>query len=1110
MFENLSSMLTRPGLMGMMDNKETELSLKEGENRFVSVLFADIKGFTAMSELLEPDVLQHLIDQLMISFSERINKYGGYVDKYEGDRIMAHFGSLQYLENNARRAVYAGLELIDVIQMYNLLRKDIPELCHIPTDLAVRVGVNCGMVATGKVGLKREGDFTVYGDVVNLASRMEEMGMPMRIMLPGEMKDALEGYFEFEEHGTMQVKGKSLPISTWLVKGVNLRQFSRLISQSSFIGREAELTKLSEVYKANLAMQEAGDFQTKAQVLRISAVAGMGKTRLIKEFSSSLPGGCCLIAEISPIYQAPFASFRELIRSHYNLDDSISPELARQRMDRGLREMQSILPDILYQDLLAAFPQLFFIAGYNPSHGLESGNMEDVVSSLNNSILLFVQALALKCAAEGKLLVLVFDDLHFCDEVSLNALVYLLKNVWLVAEGEALNARIMFILSCRQGQQPLLKLPSGIKKEELLLAELNESQIESFIRGSIKDFEMPGHILKELGRKSAGNPFYIEEWIASLKRKLSSGESIDLYDFAIPENVLELVLSRLMHLDKQSIILLQKASAIGLNFYKSVLQKLDDKLAPKSDIELNMQHISAVEFLYTLSENEEDTEYGFRHSITHQAVYDSILKINKKLMHKIIAEIIEAQYQQALPQWFFALEHHYAEAEEQGKRLYYLRESIDFARSVFMNKKTIEYCDKLLALENLAKREEIVTLKATVLLDMGLYAEATELLAQLGKVYHSDEYVLAQTRILMATGNMQDADKYLRTRLDGFSSASLKNMAKILHLDIRRQLREDKNFEKNAGELLCEVADNPYLCARLENTVGLYYQNRAEYHKAIEYYNRAIEHGINHKSLAAKAHHNKGNVLCKLGKPDEAMLHYQTAYQLARFLDDEGGKARIGSDMGTLFMAKGDYALAASKLKESSEMAVAAGNLNLASEINYNLAYILLTEGKLSQALTAAKKCIKQFTKMHNLKNLSYAKDMLGDILYKQGKFAEAEAVYLDNLAFQEQIEDREGIAHTYGNLGNTAAEKQDWQAAEEYYGLQARVLSEIGDVEGEGKAWYNLAMLDEERGELESAIPKVEKALLLFRRGGFEMYLEDVQDYLQELKDKHESTINK
>ena len=135
---------------------------------------------------------------------------------------------------------------------------------------------------------------------------------------------------------------------------------------------------------------------------------------------------------------------------------------------------------------------------------------------------------------------------------------------------------------------------------------------------------------------------------------------------------------------------------------------------------------------------------------------------------------------------------------------------------------------------------------------------------------------------------------------------------------------------------------------------------------------------------------------------------------------------------------------------------------------------------------------------------------MLGDILYKQGKFAEAEAVYLENLAFQEQIEDREGIAHTYGNLGNTAVEKQDWQAADEYYRYQASMLSEIGDVEGEGKAWYNLAMLDEDRGELELAIPKVEKALQLFRRGGFEMYLEDVQDYLQELKEKHESTINK
>lgn len=1103
MFENLSSMLTRPGLLGMVDNKEAELALKEGENRFVSVLFADIKGFTSMSELLEPDILQHLIDQLMLSFSERIAKYGGYVDKYEGDRIMAHFGSVQYLENNARRAVYAGLELIDVIELYNKLRKDIPELSHIQTDLAVRVGVNCGMVATGKVGLKREGDFTVYGDVVNLASRMEEMGVPMRIMLPSDMKDALEGYFEFEEHGTLPVKGKSLPVSIWLVASANTRQFSRLISQSSFVGREAELAMLTDIYRNNMALQAARDFVTKPQLVRISAVAGMGKTRLIKEFSKTLPEGCCLMAEVSPIYQAPFASFKELIRCHFVMDDGTSPELAIRMMEKGLHDMQSAIPPSLYDALLSVLPQLLFIAGYAPAHGLESGNMEDVIASLNHSILLFIQALALKCAMDGKLLLLVFDDLHFCDEVTLNALVYLLKNVWQLANGEALEARIMFILSCRKGQQPLLKLPNGIKREELLLAELDEAQIECFIESSISGLELPRHILKELGRKSAGNPFFIEEWIASLKRKLAGGENINLYDFAIPENVLELVLSRLMHLDKQSVILLQKASAIGISFYKSVLAQLDEKLAPRSEIELNMQHISAVEFLYTISEGGEDTEYGFRHSITHQAVYDSILKINKKLMHKIIAEIIEAQYQQELPQWFFALEHHYGEAEEQGKRLFYLRESIDFARSVFMNKKTIEYCDKLLAIDSLGNREEIVTLKAAVLLDMGLYAEAAKLLGQLGESYLSDEYVLAQTRILMATENLKEAEAYLKEKLESFSSGQSLDMAMILHLDIRRQLRDDKDFEKSAGELLCKVADNPYMCARLENTIGLYYQNHAEYIKAIEYFNRAIEHGINHKSLAAKAHHNKANVLCKLGKRDEAMLNYQTAYQLARFLDDEGGKARISCDMGTLYQAKGDYTLAASKLKESSEMAQAAGNISLASEINYNLANFLFNEGKLTQALSAVKKCIKQFTKMHNMKNLSFAHDLLGDILYKQGKYQQAEEVYRANLGFQEQIEDREGIAHSYGNLGNIAAEKQDWQAADEYYGLQAKLLAEFGDVEGEGKAWFNWAILDDERGKLDAAIQKTEKALLLFRRGGFEIYLEDVQDYLQDLKDK-------
>lgn len=1109
MFNNLSSLLSSSSTLAPIPNAEPAEALKEGENRYIGVLFADIKGFTAMSELISADVLQHLLDQLLLSFSERVSKYGGYVDKYEGDRIMAHFGSLQYSENNARRAVYAGLELIEVIDMYNKIRPSIPELSHISTDLAVRVGVNSGMVATGKVGLKREGDFTVYGDVVNLASRMEEMGSPMKVMLPNEMKEALEGYFEFQPFGTLQVKGKSKPVHTWLVACVNAHQYSRKLSQSHFIGRETELGKLASIFSQNLSTQSASIQGKKTDVVSISALAGMGKTRLIKEFCNSLSADCYLLSEISPVYQPPYASFKEVMRNYFRIDDSITPQQAEQRITEAINSLSSDIPDAMYRQLISYIPQMLFISGFAKAHSISSNSLQDVVAVLNNVILILTQAIAISYAAHQKLLLMVFDDLHFCDEASLNALVFLLKNINICEfTNAALPARVMFVISYRKGQKPPITLPGSVNVEDIRLAELNEEQIESFIGKSLSGFHAPKHILAELGRKSAGNPFYIEEWIASIKRRITCGENIDLYDFAIPENVLELVLSRLMNLDKQSIILLQKASAIGITFYKSILAMLDEKLAPKSDIDLTMQHICAIEFLDILNK-EQDTEYGFKHSIMHKAVYNSILKVNKKLMHKTIAEIIESEFSETLPQWFFALEHHYQEAGDTGRRIHYLRESIDFAHSVFMNKKTLEYCDKLLSLPDYSYKHEISVLKATVLLDMGLYNEAGALLTELEPEALTDEYILAKTRFLMATGDIASAGAYLDSCMDKISSTASRNMAKILYLDIRRQCKNFPDFEREAGELLCEVSDNLFLRARLENTIALYFQNKADYRKAIEYYDLAIEHGVNHKSLTAKAHHNKANVLCKLGQPEEAMLNYRIALQLARYLDDEGAKARIGCDIGTLYKARGEITKEAEMLKESYEMALNAGNISLAADISYNLAVNLFSQGKLGKAYTAVSKCHKAFQKLGSKKGISYASDLMGDILYTQEKYDDAKQVYVENLAFQQEIGDNEGIAHTYGNLGNIACAEQKSSEAARYYQMQVEMLRAIGDIEGEGKAWYNWATLDEDNGDFSEAIRKAEKALSLFMKGGFDVYIPTVQDCLDELKGKLEETDN-
>jgi len=164
--------------------EEKTVQLKEGERRTVAILFADIKGFTEMSEKLDPEIVQTTIDKIMRVFTQNIENYGGYVDKYSGDEIMALFGAKVASEVDTERAIRAGLQMLNSLKGYNNYLKKDKKYGNAIKPLAIRIGINIGLVTTGKIGKGREGDFTVYGDAVNLASRLESNAPVNSIMVP--------------------------------------------------------------------------------------------------------------------------------------------------------------------------------------------------------------------------------------------------------------------------------------------------------------------------------------------------------------------------------------------------------------------------------------------------------------------------------------------------------------------------------------------------------------------------------------------------------------------------------------------------------------------------------------------------------------------------------------------------------------------------------------------------------------------------------------------------------------------------------------------------------------------------------------------------------------
>ena len=343
-----------------IDKVEDKTSkLKEGERRMVSILFADIKGFTSLSETLDHEEVQSLMDQLMKIFSHSVDVHGGYVDKYTGDQIMALFGAKHASEVDTQRAINTGLDMLAKLEKFNLILKNSPKYSSLNINLSIRVGINTGMVTTGAIGKEREGDYTVYGDSVNLASRMESDAPSNTIMVPEETMTLVNTYFHFKDHGNIEVKGKSKPISVFIVES---KKDLEVKHSTPFIGREIEMQKMNEVY--NKALKNlTNDAFNKIHFISSVADAGVGKSRLVYEFiqnnANIQADNSFSIAHASNISSQPYYLFITLLKDIFKISEVDSLSVSKEKLDKRIKEIE----DFTKISLQNSLPFIGFLLG---------------------------------------------------------------------------------------------------------------------------------------------------------------------------------------------------------------------------------------------------------------------------------------------------------------------------------------------------------------------------------------------------------------------------------------------------------------------------------------------------------------------------------------------------------------------------------------------------------------------------------------------------------------------------------------------------------------------------------------------------------------------------
>lgn len=615
-----------------------------GERRVITMLFCDVKGSTAAAEKVDPETWTDIMNGIFEYMIRPIYKYEGTVPRLMGDAILAFFGAPIAHEDDPQRAVLAGLEIQEGIKDYI---EDI-RLKH-GLEFGLRVGINTGLVVVGQIGSDLRMEYTAIGDAINLAARMEQTAMPGTVQISSETYKLTAPFFDFKALGEVEVKGKAVPIKTYRplrsIKGPgHLRGLAGL--SSPLVGREAQLILLNQQLKQ--LRIGAGSF------VAVIGEAGLGKSTLITELKKSSEASGILWLRGDAVSYARSVSYfpwRQIIRQSIDSYEDDSPAEVRGKLRHVCDDRAVPGGDIPFLEAILA---------------VESEESQQVVTGYQGEVL--VQKIVdstrrYLCGLAGRnSLAIVFDDLHWADEASLN----LLLSVADLTHTQPL----LFICILRPDKTAAswddinkIQQKTAEKFRSILLEPLREEQTDVLLANLLGMKDLPKNIRDMIVERADGNPFFIEELIRALIetkqivrenshwRALNEDPNVSLPDTL--RGVLGARIDRLPELTKH---VLQNAAVIGRSFDLHVLKQLTGL---NDGFDLQIQYLREAGLVEPFLE-----EYVFRHVLIQEAAYDSILIKKRVELHRRIAETMEELHANRMAEFAPLIAYHFFSAQD--------------------------------------------------------------------------------------------------------------------------------------------------------------------------------------------------------------------------------------------------------------------------------------------------------------------------------------------------------------------------------------------------------------------------------------------------------------
>jgi class 3 adenylate cyclase len=656
---------------------------RDSERRQATVMFADVIGFRSLAERMHPDELTRRMNECLAFVGAAVIQYGGVVDKYIGECVMALFGVPNAIENAPQQAINAAIEIRNRLVQFN----DTQRLGEV---LQLRVGINTGLVIAGDIGGRVKRDFTVMGDAVNLAARLKDAARPVSVIVGPETYRYTKDDFEFRPLPPLTVKGKEQPVQIYEVLSITERVHHTRVERtdraiaSALVGRTAELERITNQIRA-----AAGG---RGGIVTIVGEAGIGKSRLVTEALQQTGGTNTLLlkARCHSLGQGmSFHPFIDLLHRWAGISDEEEETQAARRLEAAIA---AVVPAEHVDEICPFIATMMGIRLSGAAGALVEGMDGSVLEKL---IMKSTRELLQRLAAQQPL-VLFFEDLHWADASSIRLLESLL--------GLAAGAPALFLLACRPdyadtGERLLrvVREQHAAQHEEIRVRPLAAVECTQLIDNLLQIDALPHSTRTLIARKAEGNPFYIEEVIRSLidqgaveyhDGRLRVTEKIDTV--IIPGTVQEVIMARVDQLDEATRHLLQTAAVIGRSFHHRIIAAIvEDDGVGEAQLAERLAYLKSRQLLFERRSRRtarvrrrtllDELEYVFQHALVQETIYQSILQKTRRGLHLKVAETIERIFFYRLADFYGMLAYHYSHAEQTQKAEEYLFKAGDEA-----------------------------------------------------------------------------------------------------------------------------------------------------------------------------------------------------------------------------------------------------------------------------------------------------------------------------------------------------------------------------------------------------------------------------------------------